>query len=134
MPNRETTYTVTVSHPTGYITGEHTVRVKYKAVTAHVAAHRYCDSAVFGCSRDYYHVLDDLGAIRMFLAEHNCAAERIVQEPSPVENWRQVRDDHMVEVRVRGEWYLASDVEFLEPRSTMGRPVCVGELVRTNGT
>ena len=129
MPNRETIYNVTVSHPTGYITGTHTVRVKYKCLTVHYAEHRYCDSIVFGCSRDYYGCNNDKDAIRLFLAEHACTATHIVAEPMPVEDVRQEREDHMVEVKVNGTWHLACDVSRPHVTHTMGNPMCIGELV-----
>ena len=42
---------------------------------------------------------------------------------------RQVRPDHMVEVLVRGRWYLACECEWPDRRGMLGRPVYLGERV-----
>lgn len=46
-----------------------------------------------------------------------------------VEDWRQVRPDHLVEVRVLGVWRLAYTVEWSWGH-TLPRPVRVGDLCR----
>lgn len=69
---KETYYAVTVSHPTGFHNGTHTIRVRM----CFGGKFRFCGGSNFGCSRDYL-VKNDKEAITKFLAEHACTVVKI---------------------------------------------------------
>lgn len=72
----EATYTVTLTHPTGFHK-EPAYAVKVTTTTEtedgeEVFTVRRCDAQPFGCSRDYW-VASDKEAIVEFLREHLCS-------------------------------------------------------------
>lgn len=72
------TYKVSVSHPTGFHTGDHAITVYYYEQTAFQPEHRTCSGGAFGYSRDYF-VKTDKEAIAAFLREHACSITKAVK-------------------------------------------------------
>lgn len=67
-------YKVTVTHPTGFHKGTHTL-----TVTTNYGGHSvYINASTFGCSRDFL-AGDDKRAIKDWLAEHACTVVKIVK-------------------------------------------------------
>lgn len=66
---KKKTFTVTLTHPTGYHQGSHTVNVMDNGNGT-----MYCTAGGFGCSRDYY-TEEPKEALRLFFAEHACKVQ-----------------------------------------------------------